>query len=310
MLALGSTRKGSGVIHTLTPSMFHSIMVPLDGSTFAEQALPIAAAITERNHAVLHLVLVHPWGSPEDAPRPRSGADREMRQQAGAYLNRLTQTVAASYQVPVCEAVLDGITTAGALVEHARRERVDLVVASTHEHGPLWRWLSTGVARQLTHRLHASVLFIKPQLGTLPISLGGFRRLLVALDGSAGAESGVEYALALASPDAVVTLAQVVADGKHSAAQGYLDGLIGRTAAYDCSLETAVVEGGNTAEALIRHAESRGMDLIVLTTRAKVPLARAVFGTTTDRVLHRSGVPVLVCHETKVPAQMLSREAR
>ena len=108
----------------------------------------------------------------------------------------------------------------------------------------------------------------------------------------------------------------MVADAKHSveqdrsAAQGYLNGLIGRTAAYDCSLETAVVEGGNTAEALIRHAESRGMDLIVLTTRAKVPLARAVFGTTTDRVLHRSGVPVLVCHETKVPAQMLSREAR
>lgn len=289
--------------------MFHSILVPLDGSTFAEQALPLAASLAERNHSVLHLAVVHPWGSPEDAPRPGSRADKEVRELEGTYLDQLTQTVAASYRIPVSEAVLDGNTTSGALVEHARRNRVDLVVASTHEHGPLWRWISSGVARQLAHRLRASVLFIKPQLGSLPISLGGFRRVLVGLDGSDRSESGLEQALALASPDAVVTLVQVVShsepnpEQRRSAAQSYLDSVTGRTRPSGCRLEGVVLEGGDPAEALVSYAEAGGMDLVVLTTRAKVPLPRAVIGTATDHVLHRSSLPVLVCHAATVPAQ-------
>jgi nucleotide-binding universal stress UspA family protein len=290
--------------------MFPSILVPLDGSTFAEQALPLAASIAERNHSVLHLAVVHPWGPSEDAPRPGTQADREIREDAGAYLNRLTQNVAASYQIPVCEAVLDGTSASGALVEHARRKNIDLVVASTHEHGPLWRWISSGVARQLTHRLRASVLFVKPQLGSLPIRLRGFSRLLVALDGSPEAESGLEQALALAAPNAVITLVRVTAHSKQHAehrrlaAQAYLDDQLKRAVPHGCRLETAVFEGGSPADILLRYAETNGMDLIVLTTRANVSLPRAVLGTVTDRVLHRSPIPVLVCHAAEVPAQV------
>ena len=289
--------------------MFHSILVPLDGSTFAEQALPLAASIAERSHGVLHLAVVHPWGPSEDAPRPGSRTDREVREDEGAYLNRLIQTVAASYQMPVCEAVLDGSTTSGALVEHARVKRVDLVVACTHEHGPLWRWLSSGVARQLTHRLRAVVLFIKPHLGSLPISLAGFSRILVALDGSQPAESAVEWGLGLAAPDALVTLVHVASHSpdnpeQRRVAQGYLDNLLARGMPHGCRVQTAVLQDRHPAEALVRYAEARGMDLIVLTTRANVSLPRAVFGTVADHVLHHSTLPVLVCHAAKVPAHV------
>ena len=38
---------------------FRSILVPLDGSPFAEQALPLAARIADRTGAKLRLALVH-----------------------------------------------------------------------------------------------------------------------------------------------------------------------------------------------------------------------------------------------------------
>ncbi len=59
--------------------MFSSILVPLDGHTPAEQALPLAASIAERNRAVLHLAVVHLWGAAEDASVRNSGGSRAKR---------------------------------------------------------------------------------------------------------------------------------------------------------------------------------------------------------------------------------------
>ena len=47
---------------------FRSIVVPLDGSPFAEQAIPAAAAIAGAARAKLRLVLVHRLPPPPDDP--------------------------------------------------------------------------------------------------------------------------------------------------------------------------------------------------------------------------------------------------
>lgn len=148
--------------------------------------------------------MVHPWGPAEDAPRLSSRSDRELREAEGWYLNRLMQRVAAAYRIPVCEALVDGAATGQTLEEYIRRRNIDLVVASTHYHGALGRFLSTGVTRFLAHHSRASVLFIKPQAGPLPISLVGFQRLLVALDGSSEAEVSLLPAADLAAPKQAV----------------------------------------------------------------------------------------------------------
>src|ERR687896_1574963 len=44
---------------TAQPGRFRSIVVPLDGSPLAEQAIPIAQAIAERARGKLKLVLIH-----------------------------------------------------------------------------------------------------------------------------------------------------------------------------------------------------------------------------------------------------------
>ena len=40
-------------------TMFHSILVPLDGSPFAEQAVPLAAGLARHAGSKLRLALVH-----------------------------------------------------------------------------------------------------------------------------------------------------------------------------------------------------------------------------------------------------------
>jgi nucleotide-binding universal stress UspA family protein len=287
--------------------MFHSILVPLDGSALAEQALPLAAGVAEQHKATLSLAVVHPWGPAEDAPRPATRADHELREEEGIYLNRLMLAVASAYRISVCEALLDGAATGHTLVEYARRRKIDLVVASTRDHGALGRFLSSGIARYLAHQARAGVLFIKPQVEPLPISLGGFRRVLVALDGSARAEAALQPAAALASRDAVLILVGVTSGrgqlrAQHRAdAMSYFEELVPRVREYGRQVQTAVLDAANPAAAILAYAEAERIDLIALTTRDRGLAARTLFGSIADAAIHKSAVPVLVCHAPVEP---------
>jgi nucleotide-binding universal stress UspA family protein len=288
--------------------MFHSILVPLDGSTLAEQALPLAASVAEQNKASLSLAVVHPWGPAEDAPRAGTRADRKLREDEGTYLNRLIQVVASAYRIPVCEAVLDGAATGRALVEYARQRSIDLVVASTHDHRALGRFLSSGVARHLAHHVRASVLFIKPQAGPLPNSLAGFRRVMVALDGSPGSEAALLPGAALAAREnAVITLVRVIAGSGdplgrvRPEAESYLAGLAFQLGRLGCQAQTSVLVADSAADAILDYAAREGIDLLALTTRQRGWAARTLFGSVADAVIQRSTAPVLVCHAISPP---------
>jgi len=291
--------------------MFRSILVPLDGSTLAEQALPLAAAVAEWHRSSLSLAVVHPWGAAEDAPRPGTRTDRELRESEGVYLNRLMQAVAAAYGIPVCETVLDG-NSGPRLVKLARERGTDLVVASTHGYGPIGRLKVGGVASHLAHGLGASVLFIKPQVAPVQMTAhGGFGRILVALDGSVRAEAALEPALALASKEGVVlALARVIPaahrqlDERRNKAGAYLGSLVRRLQGRGRRLQTAVLVENDPATAILTYAEQEAMELIALTTRERGAMSRTFFGSLADAAIHKSQVPVLVCHAT--PARLMS----
>ena len=292
--------------------MFHSILVPLDGSTLAEQALPLAAEVAEQNEASLSLAVVHPWGPAEDAPRAGTRADHKLRREEGTYLDHLMQAVASAYRIRVCEAVLDGAATGHTLVKYARRRKIDLVVASSHDHGALGRFLSSGVTRHLAHHARASVLFIKPQAGPLPSSLGGFRRVLVALDGSSGSEAALLPAVALAAREkAVITLVRVIAgsgeplEQARAEAKSYLERLLPHQRQGRYHVQTEVLLADSAAEAILSYAAREGTDLLALTTRQRGWAARTLFGSVADAVIHQATVPVLVCHATSQRASTI-----
>lgn len=111
--------------------MIRSILVPLDGSTFAEQALPHATALATRWEATLHLAVVHRFPA-ANFPADAGGVwldqlDREARGEERLYLARERRALAAAHRLPIVETLLEG-DPADALARYTRDESIDLVV--------------------------------------------------------------------------------------------------------------------------------------------------------------------------------------
>jgi nucleotide-binding universal stress UspA family protein len=122
--------------------MNRPLLVPLDGSAFAEQALPLALGLARRAAASLDLVLVHAlyafrdpacsWG-PYD---PASGA--ALKRQEQAYLDFVARRLGELAPVPVTSAVADGLV-ADAILGRAEARGAGLLVMTTHGRGALSR---------------------------------------------------------------------------------------------------------------------------------------------------------------------------
>jgi nucleotide-binding universal stress UspA family protein len=110
--------------------MYRSILVPLDGSILAEQAILPAGEMARRLDARLALAVVHPWSSTENAPFAGSDLAHQWRREEIAYLEELRERVREVVGVDAAIRLLEHDPFA-ALVEYARERDVDLVVAST-----------------------------------------------------------------------------------------------------------------------------------------------------------------------------------
>jgi nucleotide-binding universal stress UspA family protein len=177
--------------------MYRSVLVPLDGSTFAEQALPLAGAILQRGKASLTLVRVH---------RPLRSSDidttglwdGDQRESDDAYLTRVAERMTECFKVKVATALLEE-PVIGALCDHVRAHSVDLVVMSTHGRTGIRRaWLGS-VADGIARSVSVPVLMVRPldqtdERDTLRL----FERMLIPLDGSRLSESIVGHAVRLA----------------------------------------------------------------------------------------------------------------
>ena len=288
--------------------MFRSLLVPLDGSTMAEQALVPAGDIARRLGATLALAVVHPWGTPEDAPFAGTEADASLRASEERYLREVRERVAATFRVPAEVALLAGEPVA-ALAAFAAERRVDLVVSSTHGRGALTRALRGSVALRLAHTVACPVLLLKPQQETsAPPDPDGFVRILVPLDGSPLAETSLEPALALAaSRQLLVYLVQVVSpfgtsgqdllDRQRSASM-YLTAIAERLERRGIRVDTRVVTRSSAEAGIVSLAARWDVDLIALTTRDRGEGARTLLGSVADGAVRNASMPVLVCHPT------------
>jgi nucleotide-binding universal stress UspA family protein len=289
--------------------MFRSQLVPLDGSAIGEHAQPVAAAVARQSGAVLYLAHV---GPPAD-PGGRAGTGP--LHEAQAYLDGVAGRLAVQAGLRAEPRLLEG-PVAEALEQFVLRERVDLVVMTTHGRGPLSRlWLGS-VADQLVHRLPL-LLLVRPH--EAPARLGeaaGPRHLLVALDGSPRAEAVLRPAVELAkSAGAALTLARVTEPLPPPAVDLYglpvvladpsvLDRLRADATAYlerladplreRLKVDTRVLVHPHPATALAEEARARGCDVIALETRGRGGLPRLFLGSVADKVVRGATAAVLV----------------
>jgi nucleotide-binding universal stress UspA family protein len=305
--------------------MFQTVVVPLDGSAFAECALPLALSIARRSGAALRLIRVAPtlgdvffW-----APLPGSPVANEIhdhfRADSMAYLESVGRRLKEAGAQAVTYSVAEG-EVAEAIRINVARNGADLVVMSSHGRGALGRiWLGS-VADELVRSLEVPLLLTRPEENPTNKKLEdawAARRFVLAVDGSRLAERMLSPALALGRMmGAQYTLVRIVgvpgatqlaphlsAELKNIGerifheAEDYLTQVADRLRANGESVETRVLFAEHPADGILKQA-AEGADLIALATHGRHGLSRLLMGSVADKVVRGSSVPVFVCRGT------------
>lgn len=271
-----------------------TILVPLDGSTLAEQAMPFVQLLAPLLRARVVLLRVEPdpehefpitsdpaMASPPENERSARWAQQQYqrwlayREHHEQYLAALAAPLRAAGLEVELEVELGLPATS---IRHvAERWGASLVALASHGYGRLRRWAAGSVAEQVIEQSHIPVLLICAQMRA-SARLG---RILAALDGSVLAPAVLAHALALAhSTGAELVALQAVA----SSIEEYL-GSSGAPSARRAQLHEHVLQAyathfgaeqaaqarigvaiglGNPADAVIEEAARRPPDLIVL----------------------------------------------
>jgi nucleotide-binding universal stress UspA family protein len=141
------------------------ILVPLDGSALARQALPLAAELAASTHAELILLTVH-------APRLGDSLDGvssypHSDELLAALRDRLLGELGDLYddlpeQARVTPVAAEGFP-AEAIIDEAARRRADLIVMATHGYSGIKRWALGSVADKVLHAAATPLLLVRAQ---------------------------------------------------------------------------------------------------------------------------------------------------
>lgn len=150
---------------------FKRILVPLDGSSLSERALPAARTLAQKfeSHVILLRVLDIPTPTaPTSHPEVTIGWVREARQQAHAEAESYLEGI----QEDLCE---EGIDTrillrdrspAEDILDVAGAEDIDLIVMSTHGRSGLGRRAFGSFAEKVARHSLCPVLLVRQESGS------------------------------------------------------------------------------------------------------------------------------------------------
>ncbi|MCJ7703046.1 MAG: universal stress protein [Anaerolineales bacterium] len=143
--------------------MYNRILVPLDGSHLAEQALPHAIAIAERFQSELVLLQVS-----IPLPRPPATAEAALQraEKARAVLVReYLERVAAGLQehgITVQTITIEGRPHLQ-IIQYAETSQIDLIVMCTRGQSGLSRWMMGSVSDRVARGADVPVLLVRAQ---------------------------------------------------------------------------------------------------------------------------------------------------
>ena len=258
-----------------------TIVVPLDGSEFAEIALRAAKAIAREHRATLQLVRV---------------TVAEMVEAADRYLQ---ETAAEVTEVPVSTAVVvaePGEPVAKGIQDAVQDDPDAIVCIATHGRSGFGAALIGSTAEDLLHRTDRPVLVVGRHCSP---SWPDQRRLVVPLDGSGRAERILpRVAEVIGEWDLEPWLVQVAhpfdTEVAHEADHA-LDRARSRLADLGVPAKIDFQFASNAAGAIDAQARNLGAALIVMSSYVHPGLARTLLGSVTMGVIHDAPCPVLVC---------------
>lgn len=277
------------------------ILVPLDGTDRATAILPDARRLAGPDG---ELLLVHDTrAAPADLGQYSESA-------AAKYLDGVAEALRAQgTSVKTHTLRLDNVAVA--IDEAATTFKVDMIAVATHGRNPAERLFWGSIAWRVLAHSPVPVLLRHVERAENPEDdgEGRNRHILVPLDSSALAERALPLARELAAEwNASVSLAQVATstvtgfpddpqlDPSYPtppvvrAARTYLEQFVPRFAGG----AQAEVLTGPTAEALVDAVSNRGITDVVMTSHGRTGLARVIFGSVADSLIHQLRCPIMI----------------
>jgi len=275
-----------------------NILLGTDFSPESQNALQCAARLARRYDASLFLTHILPtpnsvaagesWPAVADAMRFSAEKGMADLEQQEALRSLRHQTLVRQGDV------------GEAFAQLVADEHIDLIVMGTHGDGGIKKLFLGSTAEKITRHAACPVLTVGPHVELT--SSDRFSRILYATDFSAGSRRALSYALALAEDDqAELTLQHVieskalsdveVLQWKHQSREK-----LGRMIPPDNDLANApevVVAAGTPEVEIVRLADTRKADLLVMGSHRGGAMSTHLPWTTLHHVLRNAHCPVL-----------------
>ncbi|HYA28678.1 MAG TPA: universal stress protein [Acidobacteriota bacterium] len=301
--------------------MYSKILVPLDGSPIAENALPYARAFARGLQVPVDLLYVIDLADIERNVSIARGqfldtlAEDEARRRR-EYLGEIAKSFAGGrVQCKVAKG-----DAANVIVESAAAEKDTLVCMATHGRSGLDRWLLGSVAEKVVRATSADLLLIRASEG---VATDGEKKLdgvIVPLDGSSLAEQVLPSVTDLAKKldlEMILFRAYTVPYGVYDVGASYAIDLERLSADIEAEVQQYLDEKrsvlrkaslekisyaskeGLSADEIIKYGRKNPNKLIAMCSHGRSGVKRWVLGSVTETVVRHCGDPVLIVRASK-----------
>lgn len=287
--------------------MYERMLVPLDGSELAEQALPYTEELAKNLKSEVILITIC---LPDD-PLERALTE---------YIERRAQSF-NSLGIRTRSLCIEG-EPATSIIDFAEKNDIGLIVISTHGRSGIGRWPLGSIANKVVQKSHVPLFLVRS--GQLPTANKKFHKILVTLDGSRFAEAIIPYIENLAKAmSSEVILTRVVESLKlpklaayrereqyeqeyttrlEREAKRYLSKTKGLLAAKGISARSVLLSG-KSAETIIQYANDVSASLIALTTHGFSGITKWAYGSVASRIIEGSSKPIFLVRAPLPSAQ-------
>ncbi len=288
------------------------ILVPLDGSALAEQALSCAVTLSRSLLADLVLFRAVSVSSDTQELLDKAGLDsdvlmRHLETEADEYLQATAHLLLQKTGARADHIVQRGLA-ADAIVDYVDEKDFHLIVMASHGYSGLELWTHGSVAERVMQAASVPVLLVRAQ-ATAPHDLKPkpCRGILVPLDGSALAEQALPQATTVARAlgcemtlfhVSVAFLFEFASQAADRMAVAYLNKVANRLREQDIRVSVAIGTG-LVAESILSYANTHSVDLIALCTHGRTGLVRWTLGSVADRVFRAGTIPILMVRAKK-----------
>lgn len=289
------------------------VVVPLDGSEVAEQAVPIARALAERNSAPVVLLSVveiamefDTWidasmVSLEDEVKGWVADRQEYLDEVAARVGgtNITTEIRAGRPSQEIAAYVEGVDD-------------PMIVMASHGRGGIEQVVVGSVAFRIIHDVRCPVIVTRMTEEAAGPGAASFSKLLIPVDGSDASASVIDQAVAtVGEPRPAIHFLRVMEaptwsrrsfnrglvgqylEASKEEAEQHLTGLAERITSQGHEA-TWEVRDGDVTKTILECAAEVGATEIAMATHGRGGLGRALLGSVAQRVLQRSDLPLLL----------------